>query len=197
MTKATENPFNFWERDKKKMEEKRNQDPNAGLTADCKRQPFKANKIPAFCAFPFYEEDIRQKELARKEKIKKMAKESYAKAKMPSRMEQAALDAKNNPKVVKQEEFSFKPHITTEPKDAATFAKLQNAFMKKLNKTKSEATVTKPVSPKFSQTKSKPLERTYVNETTKPPMSTAVANAAGGDKLKAALAAKSMKSSTS
>lgn len=73
-----------------------------------------------------------------------MAKESYAKAKMPERMEQAALDAKNNPKVVKQEEFSFKPHITTEPKDAATFAKLQNAFMKKLNKTKSEATVTKP-----------------------------------------------------
>ena len=69
--------------------------------------------------------------------------------------------------------------------------------MKKLNKTKSEATVTKPVSPKFSQTKSKPLERTYVNETSKPPMSTAVANAAGGDKLKAALAAKSMKSSTS
>ena len=71
--------------------------------------------------------------------------------------------------------------------------------MKKLNKTKSEATVTKPVSPKFSQTKSKPLERTYVNETTKPPsaMSKAVANAAGGDKLKAALAAKSMKSSTS
>ena len=53
-----------------------------------------------------------------------MAKESYAKAKMPERMEQAALDAKNNPKVVKQEEFSFKPHITTEPKDAATFAKL-------------------------------------------------------------------------
>ena len=35
MTKATENPFNFWERDKKKMEEKRNADPNAGLTADC------------------------------------------------------------------------------------------------------------------------------------------------------------------
>ena len=92
MTKATENPFDFWERDKKKMEAKRNQDPNAGLTADCQRPAFKANKIPAFCAFPFYEEDLRQKELARKEKIKKMAKESYAKAKMPSRMEQAALE---------------------------------------------------------------------------------------------------------
>ena len=85
------------------MESKRNQDPHAGLAADCQRPNFKANKIPAFCAFPFYEEDLRQKELARKEKIKKMAKESYAKAKMPSRMEQASLNEKNNPKEIKQE----------------------------------------------------------------------------------------------
>jgi len=32
-----------------------------------------------------------------------MAKESYAKAKMPSRMEQASLNEKNNPKEIKQE----------------------------------------------------------------------------------------------
>ena len=57
--------------------------------------------------------------------------------------------------------------------------------------------MTVPKSPNFRESKSKPLERAYVNESTKPPMSTAVAQAAGGDKLKAALAAKSMKSSGS
>ena len=58
MTKATEKPFDFWERDKAKMEAKRNQDANAGLVADCRRPSFKANKIPAFCSFPFYEKDL-------------------------------------------------------------------------------------------------------------------------------------------
>lgn len=50
---------------------------------------------------------MQQKELEREKKIKKQAEESYARAKMPSRMEQAALDAKQNPKKVAQEEFSF------------------------------------------------------------------------------------------
>lgn len=57
-----------------------------------------------------------------------------------------------------------------------------------------------PKSPKFIPTKSKPLERSYVNEG-KPPIGpggfaaqSAIAQATGGDKLKATLAAKSVKS---
>ena len=92
ITKAREAPFDFWERDKAKMEAKRNADANAGLVADCRRPAFKATEIPAFCSFPFYEKDLQQKELEREKRIKKKAEESYARAKMPSRMEQAALD---------------------------------------------------------------------------------------------------------
>jgi hypothetical protein len=57
-----------------------------------------------------------------------------------------------------------------------------------------------PKSPNFIPTKSKPLERSYVNEG-KPPTGpgglvaqSALAQATGGDKLKATLAAKSAKS---
>ena len=82
------------------MAAKRNRDPEVGLVDDCKRKPFKANKIPAFCSFPFYEKDLQQKELEREKKIKKAAEESHALARMPSRMEQAALSAANNPKKV-------------------------------------------------------------------------------------------------
>lgn len=54
--------------------------------------------------------------------------------------------------------------MINEPKTAAVFKRLQDAFQNKLNKTKSEATVTVPKSPNFTKPKSKPLERTYVNE---------------------------------
>ena len=86
--------------------------------------------------------------------------------------------------------------MINEPKNANQFKRMQDAFQNKLNKTKSEATVTVPKSPKFSKPKSKPLERAYVNEG-KPPVGAVVAQAAGGDKLRAALAAKSTKSKTS
>jgi hypothetical protein len=75
---------------------------------------------------------------------------------------------------------------------------MQDNFQNKLNKTKSEATVTVPRSPNFTKPKSKPLERNYVNEG-KPPTAAnqALNQATGGDKLMAALAAKSVKSKTS
>ena len=86
--------------------------------------------------------------------------------------------------------------MINEPKNANQFKRMQDNFQNKLNKTKSEATVTVPKSPNFSKPKSKPLERAYVNEG-KPPVGAVVAQATGGDKLRAALAAKSTKSMTS
>lgn len=75
-------------------------------------------------------------------------------------------------------------------------------------KTKSEKRVTVPRSPNFRPTKSKPLERTYVNEGRPPTGAGAskggynasqsvISQAAGGDKLRATLAAKSTKSKAS
>jgi hypothetical protein len=44
------------------------------------------------------------------------------------------------------------------------FKKMQDKFLEKLNKRKGEFTGTRPKSPDFTKTKSKPLERAYVNE---------------------------------
>jgi len=44
------------------------------------------------------------------------------------------------------------------------FKQMQRKFEEKLNRKKSQMAVTKPRSPNFQKTKSRPLERDYLNE---------------------------------
>lgn len=44
------------------------------------------------------------------------------------------------------------------------FKAMQDKFLEKLNKKKGELTTTQPRSPNFTKTKSKPLDRQYLNE---------------------------------
>lgn len=44
------------------------------------------------------------------------------------------------------------------------FKKMQDKFLEKLNKRKGEFVPVTPKSPNFTKTKSKPLEREYLNE---------------------------------
>lgn len=125
-------------------------------------------------------------EEARLKKIHQQAEESYARAKMPHRMQQALEDEKRNPKRVNVQEFAFQPMVN-EVKTGAQFKKLQDKFQEKLNKTKGANTVTAPKPFKFENSKSKPLERTYVNEG---PQKSLMQTATGGDKLKEKLANK-------
>lgn len=67
------------------------------------------------------------------------------------------------PKKVKEEQYSFKPKIG-EMKTGEMFKAMQRKFEEQLMSKKSQVSTTKPVSPKFTKTKTKPLERTYVNE---------------------------------
>jgi hypothetical protein len=160
------------------MEAKRNADPDAGLDPECKRPAFKANKIPVACTIPMYESKIKKEEEERIKRINSEAKINQAKARMPSRMQQDADNRKQNPKTIKQEEYSFKPQIN-EPKTGAMFKKMQDKFLEKLNKRKGEFVPVQPRSPNFTKTKSRPLEREYLNE---------LAPAASEDKFKTALA---------
>ena len=59
--------------------------------------------------------------------------------------------------------YSFKPK-TNELVTREQFKKAQDKFQSKLNKKKSQQTVTRPKSPNFTKTNSKPLEREYLNE---------------------------------
>ena len=103
-------------------------------------------------------------------------------------MQQALENEKRKPPVSETSQFSFKPMIN-EPKTGEQFKRLQNKFQEQLNKTKSEkrVTVAKPFN--FKETKSKPLERAYVNEGP-PDAANVISKAAGGDKLKETLMAK-------
>ena len=83
------------------------------------------------------------------------------------------------------------------------FQRMQDRFQKNLNKSKNEKRVTVPKSPDFQPVKARVLTREYVNEG-KPPKpgqnaasQSVISKAAGGDKLHATLANKTMKSATS
>jgi len=67
ITKQREAPFSFWEREKIRMAKKR--DPDAGLVNDCKRPPFKANRMPDPSSIKIYSEELRQAEEARLKRI--------------------------------------------------------------------------------------------------------------------------------
>lgn len=60
--------------------------------------------------------------------------------------------------------YPFKPKIG-EAVTAEMFRSMQRKFEEKLNRKKSQMAVTKPRSPNFTKSKSRPLERDYVNET--------------------------------
>jgi len=161
ITKQREAPFNFWERDKEKMAQRSQH--REEVPDDCKRPQFKANPIPIACSVLIYDQQMKKEEQERQKRIHKNAEISQQKAKMPSRM-QRDQDRKSQipPKKV-EEEFSYRPKIN-EPKTAEQYKKMQKKFEENMQKKKSQMTVTRPLSPNFSKSKSKPLERTYVNE---------------------------------
>jgi len=74
--------------------------------------------------------------------------------------------------------------MVNEVKTGAQFKKLQDKFNEKLNKTKSEKSVTVPKPFEFKNSRSRPLERTYVNEGNKQATSIMTAGT-GSDKQKA------------
>lgn len=61
------------------------------------------------------------------------------------------------------DQHSFKPKIN-ELVTREQFKKQQDKFNEKLNKKKAQQQVTRPLSPKFTKTAQKPLEREYLNE---------------------------------
>lgn len=159
------------------------------LPAECARPSFKANPIPIACSVLIYDQQMKKEEQERQKRVHKNAEISYAKAKMPSRMQRDQDRKAQLPPPKLEEEYSFQPKIN-KPKTAEQYKKMQKKFEENMQKKKSQMTVTRPISPNFTKKQSKPLERTYVNEGDPKKLAAA---ALGEDKLKATLA-KSMRS---
>ncbi len=64
-----------------------------GLNQECQRKDFKANPIPKACSVLIYDQKVEEELIARQKRVNEMAEISYAKSKMPSRM-QKDLDRK-------------------------------------------------------------------------------------------------------
>jgi hypothetical protein len=64
-----------------------------GLNVECQRTSFRANPIPKACSVLIYDKKIEEEEIARQKRVHEQAEISYAKSKMPSRM-QKDLDRK-------------------------------------------------------------------------------------------------------
>lgn len=70
ITKQREAPFSFWEREKFNQAKKKELAENPPAPDECARPPFRASEIPSICSFPFYEQEVKQKEKDRAKKIK-------------------------------------------------------------------------------------------------------------------------------
>lgn len=90
---------------------------------------------------------------------------NFSKAKLPERMQMHSEKQKQMPYVrpFADQQYTFQPKIN-ELVTREQFKKAQDKFNAKLNKKKSQQTVTKPKSPDFQKTSSKGLERGYLNE---------------------------------
>lgn len=108
---------------------------------------------------------MQKQEQERKKRVHEQAEISYSKARMPSRMQKDLDRKKSEPKQDPTAHlYTFKPKIG-EVVTGEMFKAMQRKFEEKLNRKKSQIAVTKPQSPKFTKSKSRPLERDYVNET--------------------------------
>jgi len=86
ITKMTEKPFSFYERDKNKQKP----DAEEYLPYDLKKPQFKANPIPRACSVLIFDQMMKQQQIEREERVRRNAELSKQKAKMPERMEMHA-----------------------------------------------------------------------------------------------------------
>ena len=56
ITREREAPFSFWEREKVRIEKKRNQ--QEGVNVECRRPTFKANRMPDFSSIKIYDQEM-------------------------------------------------------------------------------------------------------------------------------------------
>ena len=90
ITKSREKPFTFWEKEKERLERRRNPDPMESVPTEMRRAQFKANPIPRACSVLIFAQKMREDELKRGERIRKNAEIAFAKAKMPPTMQKHA-----------------------------------------------------------------------------------------------------------
>lgn len=155
ITRQSEAPFSFWERDKHRVRERKAWAEAAQVPP---KHSFKANPIPKACSVLIYEQRREEEEQARQKRIHEAAEISHALSKMPSRMQKDQERKSQFPSKAQEEQYSFRPKIG-EMKTHEMFKAMQRKFEASLLSKKSQASSTKPVSPKFTKTKTRPLER--------------------------------------
>lgn len=112
---------------------------------DLRKPAFKANPIPRACSVLIFDQMMKQQEQERQERIRKQAELNFSKAKLPERMQMHSEKLKQMPpkKEDPVDTYTFVPK-TNALVTREQFKKAQDKFQSKLNKKKSQQTVTKP-----------------------------------------------------
>ena len=164
MTKAREQPFTFYERDKD-FYVQRAQASEQHIPDTMKDiKPFKANPIPPAVSAPLFYKMLEKQNQIRDDRIKKRAQETANKSKLPPRMEMHERVKKqtvdNNTKL-KQQQFPFQPEITHITPD---FKAQQQNFQKTLEKYKKQKQPTAVVPFNFNEPRQKAGIMTYMDD---------------------------------
>lgn len=171
VTKQTEKPFSFHERDKVHKEELlRKLHAEKQQKEESEKFVFRAAPMPWFGSLKLYrrkqEEEEDQRQMRRKIRQNWLRMNS----KLPPRMQEAIKKQMKNKietKAIMEDHYAEMYKLTFKPskaRDPPNFEAIHRKFQKKLQKSKMNKKVTKPKSPKFRETKKK-VEYEYFNET--------------------------------
>ena len=146
-TKASEQPFSFYLRDKNKPKPQPQPKP---------AYEFKANPIPWAVSVPLFDQMNREQKARREEQVAKLAQESLRKAHLPPRMEMhEKTKTVREPEPVKVQRYHSKK--------VPNFVKMQQAFQRTLDAKKHNTLPTEPKPFHFHETKSS-THRDYLND---------------------------------
>ena len=163
-TKARENPFSFYERDKD-FYVKRALISEQNVPDEIKNHmPFKATPIPWSVSTLLFAEIMEKEENEREERIKKRSKETASQSKLPPRMDMHQKAKKQAQTYIQQElnqrPFTFQPEITQHIPD---FEKQHKAFQAALEKHKKKKQATIPQPFEFKESKRKAMIMKYMD----------------------------------
>ena len=167
LTKQTEKPFSFYERDMRKLHQPPVYDPEYDVMS---YQPFKANPVPRHAKNQTLEYLMKKDKKERDLRIKKNAELALQQSSLPPRMamyekQRETKEIQKRSKSLENPEFTFKP---MKSKPVPDFERIQLEFQRNLDSKKKSKSVTKGEPFRFAETKPNKAMRQYMDAANRP-----------------------------
>ncbi|CAI2377150.1 unnamed protein product [Moneuplotes crassus] len=167
MTKQSENPFSFYERDMKKLLQPPVYDPEYDVM---NYEPFKAHPVPGHAKIQMFRYKTNKENKERDSRIKAMAELSLSQSRLPPRMamyekQRLTKEVQKRSKSLGNPEFTFKPKKC---RGVPNFERIHYKFQKELDEKRRAKSATKGEPFRFCEAKPNKALRQYMDAQNRP-----------------------------